>query len=63
MITKRNTSAPTSPTASDASTPLFERLKLPTSFKDVTSQKLGTISIVVGCIQIRGQDCATDSKN
>ena len=57
MITKRNTSAPTSPTASDASTPLFERLKLPVDFKDVTTQKVGTICTVVGYVQTdRSQD-------
>ena len=57
MITKRNTSAPTRTTASDARTPLFERLKLPANFKDVTTQKVGTISTVVGCGQTdRAQD-------
>jgi hypothetical protein len=57
MITKRNTSAPTRTTASDARTPLFERLKLPVNFKDVTTQKLGTTYTVVGYVQTdRAQD-------
>jgi hypothetical protein len=41
-----------------SSTPLFERLKLPANFTDVTSQKLGTTSTVVEYTQTRA--CATN---